>query len=41
MYPGRQRGVSHIKVSHSKIACTIDNVIRVYSFDASKDSESD
>lgn len=41
MYPGRQRGVSQILLGKTKILLTIDQVVRVYSFDLGQDSDSD
>ena len=41
MYPGRERGVSNLLVSLSKVVVTIDQVIRVYSYDATSDSDTD
>ena len=41
MYPSKQRGVSNVCLSKQKICCSIDNVLRVYSFDANDQSDSD
>ena len=34
MFPGKNRGVSNVIIGKNKVLCTVDDVIRVYSFDA-------
>jgi len=36
-YPERNNGISHVRLTQSKVVVTIDHIIRVYSFDANKE----